>query len=227
MKGREIASYREQMRKILQEPDQAKRIQELKRLAAAVGAGTENTKIAIAAAPNGYGGIKQDIHKTPITEYDLTSGINQALQTETMINVARRSFRISMVAAVIAAVSAAGAWAAVVRAGKDARYALSSHADRAYVLDTRTGQLWVRDMGECWYLGTNEDPTGRLTGTWDPIEEWHRWHRARSSVLVEPSGSEKPGGPTGRRTRDIFDEILESEPSLSRDQPPTSEPSAQ
>jgi len=42
------------------------------------------------------------------------------------------------------------------------RYALSSGPQHcAYVLDTRTSQLWLRELGETMYLGTNENPQER------------------------------------------------------------------
>lgn len=43
--------------------------------------------------------------------------------------------------------------------GKQGRYAISGTGDTAYVIDTKTGQLWSRSMIMNLYLGTNENPT--------------------------------------------------------------------
>ena len=43
--------------------------------------------------------------------------------------------------------------------GKQERYALSSVNERyAYVLDTKTSELWLRALAVNIYLGTNENP---------------------------------------------------------------------
>lgn len=111
MKNREIALCRRQVRDILQEQDEEERIEELKGLARRIGAGTENTRIGAASVVKGNdGSTTTTIHQTPISEHDLICGINNALQTESMINVAGRSFYISIIAIVVSVVSAAAAW---------------------------------------------------------------------------------------------------------------------
>ena len=47
--------------------------------------------------------------------------------------------------------------------GEQGRYAISVHAgslgmDSAYILDTKTSQLWRRLNNSTFYLGTNENP---------------------------------------------------------------------
>ena len=56
----------------------------------------------------------------------------------------------------------AGAIALLIWAGGQARYALCTGSDGAYVLDTRTGQLWLRHDSYTLYLGTNENPRRQL-----------------------------------------------------------------
>ena len=57
-----------------------------------------------------------------------------------------------------------GAWFVVWALSREqqGRYALSAGRTKAYVLDTRTGQLWQRGSGTYanthYYLGTNENP---------------------------------------------------------------------
>jgi hypothetical protein len=41
------------------------------------------------------------------------------------------------------------------------RYAVAA-GNHAYVLDTRTGQLWLRVPGKTIYLGTNDNPKNEL-----------------------------------------------------------------
>ena len=45
--------------------------------------------------------------------------------------------------------------------GKQGRYAISTtgQGERAFVLDTKTSQLWRRTTSTSTYLGTNKNPT--------------------------------------------------------------------
>ena len=118
MTRKEIAAYRQKLCTILNK-DEGQRFEELKQLAKKVGAGYVHTGIAPIAitTPNGKGS-ETIIHQNPIaiSESELVLNINNALQTATMINMcktANRNFIIALIATVIALVSAAAVWVAV------------------------------------------------------------------------------------------------------------------
>ncbi len=110
---KKISEYRQKLRDILNNQDEKQRLKELKQLAKEVGAGYVNTKIAgISTVPNNMG-LARPKYENHITESELVLNINDALQTETMINVceiAARNFWFAMLAALAAVVSALAAW---------------------------------------------------------------------------------------------------------------------
>jgi len=54
---------------------------------------------------------------------------------------------------------------------KQGRYAVAGTESAAYVLDTRTSQLWVRSsFGRCIYLGTNDNPKNEHGRRLEPKE---------------------------------------------------------
>jgi hypothetical protein len=112
MTRKEIAGYRQKLRNILNKDDDEERLNELEQLAKEVGAGYVNTKIAgTSTVPDGNGTLTT-IHQNPISESELVLNINNALQTETMIDLcktAARNFWIAVVAVLIAFVSALAA----------------------------------------------------------------------------------------------------------------------
>ncbi len=118
MTREEMAVYRQRLRTILINKDDGQRLKELKQLAKKVGAGYVHTEIAPIAitTPNGNGS-ETIIHQNPIaiSESELVLNINNALQTETMIDMcktAARNFWITMVVAIAAVLSAlAACWA--------------------------------------------------------------------------------------------------------------------
>lgn len=118
MTREKISEYRQELRTILNK-DEGQRFEELKKLAKKVGAGYIHTGIAPIAitTPNGKGS-ETIIHQNPIaiSESELVLNINNALQTETMIDVckiAARNFWVTMLAAIAAVLSALAAWAAI------------------------------------------------------------------------------------------------------------------
>ena len=118
MTRKEIAVYRQELRTILNK-DEGQRFEELKKLAKKVGAGYVHTEIAptTTTVPDGKGTLTT-IHQNPIaiSESELVLNINNALQTETMIDMcktAARHFWISMVVAIAAVLSALAAWAVI------------------------------------------------------------------------------------------------------------------
>ena len=120
MTRKEIAVYRQKLCTILNKDD-GQRFEELKELAKKVGAGYVHTTIAPTAVttPNGKG-YETIIHQNPnsISESELVLNINNALQTETMIDVcktAARNFWVAIIATIIALISALAAWWAIVK----------------------------------------------------------------------------------------------------------------
>jgi len=117
MTREKISEYRQKLRTILNK-DGGQRFEELKQLAKEVGAGYVNTKIAgTSTIPDGKGTLTT-IHQNLISESELVLNINNALQTETMIDVcktAARNFWVAIIATIIALISALAAWAAIVK----------------------------------------------------------------------------------------------------------------
>lgn len=117
MTHKEIAEYRQELRNILVK-DNGTRMKELIKLAKKVGAGYVHTEIAATTTIKTETGSQTTIHQNPISESELVLNINNALQTETMIDVcktAARNFWITMVAAIAAVLSALAAWSAIVK----------------------------------------------------------------------------------------------------------------
>lgn len=115
MTRKEIANYRAELLNILQN-DESNRLEDLKELAKKVGAGYVHTEIATTTTTKTATGSETQIHQNPISESELVLNINNALQTETMIDVCRtsaRNFWITAVAAIAAVLSALAAWSAI------------------------------------------------------------------------------------------------------------------
>lgn len=121
MTREKIAKYRQDLRDILKKDDEDKRLENLKKLAKEIGAGYVHTKIAPTATtrPDGNGSVTiTDLNPISISESELVLNINNALQTETMIDMcktAARNFRIAVIASIAAMVSALAAWTAIVK----------------------------------------------------------------------------------------------------------------
>jgi len=118
MTRKEIAVYRQNLCTILAIEDEGQRLKKLEQLAKKVGAGYIHTEIAATTTIKTATGSETTIHQNPISESELVLNINNALQTETMIDVcktAARSFWITMVAAIAAVLSALAAWSAIVK----------------------------------------------------------------------------------------------------------------
>lgn len=115
----EIATYRQKLRNILNtEKDEKKRLEALKELAKEVGAGYVHTQIASTTTKKTASGSETSIYQNPISESELVLNINNALQTETMIDVcktASRNFWFTMFAALAAILSALAAWVAIIK----------------------------------------------------------------------------------------------------------------
>jgi len=111
MTREKISEYRQKLRTVLNKDD-GQRLEELKQLAKEVGAGYVRTEIAgKSTTPDGRGNLTT-IYENPISESELVLNINNALQTETMIDmckIASRKFWIAVVAAIIAVVAAIAA----------------------------------------------------------------------------------------------------------------------
>jgi hypothetical protein len=119
MTRKKIAEYRQKLRDILKnEEDESKRFEALKDLAKEVGAGYVRTEIAgTSTIPDGKGTLTT-IHQNTISESELILNINNALQTEAMIDMckdAARKFWVAIIATIIALISALAAWWAVVK----------------------------------------------------------------------------------------------------------------
>ncbi len=112
------AGYRQELCTILNNEDDDQRYEELKQLAKKVGAGYVNTKlVGVSKTPIGNGVEVRNLQSS-ITESELVLNINNALQTEMMIdmcNTAARNFWIAVIASIIAMVSALAAWTAIVK----------------------------------------------------------------------------------------------------------------
>jgi len=109
MTREEIEGYRQELRTILNKDD-GQRLEELKELAKKVGAGYVHTQIATTTTKKTATGSETSIYQNPISESELVLNINNALQTETIIDMcktASRNFWIAILAAL-------AAWAAVV-----------------------------------------------------------------------------------------------------------------
>ncbi len=116
MTREKISEYRQKLRTILNNKDDGQRLEELKQLAKKVGSGYVNTKIVCSDTRKVGSGTLTNIRQNPISESELVLNINNALQTETMIdmcNTAAKNFGIAVVAAIAAGLSALAAWAAV------------------------------------------------------------------------------------------------------------------
>ena len=121
MTREKIAEYRQKLIDILGNDDEKERLENLKKLAKEVGAGYVHTKIAptTTKVPDGNGFLTTT-HQNPISisDSELVLNINNALQIETTIDMcktAARHFWISMVVAIVAALSALAAWWAIVK----------------------------------------------------------------------------------------------------------------
>ena len=118
-----IAEYRQNLRTILNTDDDKQRYKDLEQLAKEVGAGYVNTTIVGAFKTSRPGELIKP--QNPISESELVLNINNALQTETMINMcniaagnfkaAMTSAKTSFVSALVAMVSALAAWTAIVK----------------------------------------------------------------------------------------------------------------
>ncbi len=118
MTRKEIAVYRQNLRTILNNKDDGQRLEELKQLAKEVGAGYVHTQIATTTTTKTATESEKLIYQNPISESELVLNINNALQTETMIDVcktAARNYKIAIAAAIAAVLSALAAWWAIVK----------------------------------------------------------------------------------------------------------------
>lgn len=115
MTRKKIAEYREELRNILN-TDAAGRLEKLEDLAKKVGAGFVHTKLldpVVVEKTDTLTVINKP--QNPISELELVQSINNALQTENMIDmcrIANRNFGISIGVVITAFLSALAAWAA-------------------------------------------------------------------------------------------------------------------
>ena len=189
MKPKEIAVYRQRLRKTLNIEDENKRLVELKQLAKEVGAGYEHTEITAVTTPiaiptKAGAGVElhTSTHQNTISESELVLNINNALQTETMIymcKIAARNYLIACAAAVVAFLSALAAWSAIVAVN---RYAISATEGRMYILDTRTGQTWLRSASTEYNLGTTNKPIFKLVEYED--SDFLKWQQENASMGI-------------------------------------------
>lgn len=117
MTHKEIAKFRRELCDILAKDDST-RIEKLTNLAKRVGAGYVHTEIATTTTTKTATGSETLIHQNPISESELVLNINNALQTETMIDMcktAARNFWITIIASTAAVFSALAAWAAIIK----------------------------------------------------------------------------------------------------------------
>ncbi len=117
MNRKEIAEYRKDLRAILAKDTEDERKPALLQLAKDVGAGYIHTTLGPAVTRSQRTstgpGTATTIHQDPISESELVSNINNALQTETMIdvcNVSARNFWIAIVATIIALGACVATW---------------------------------------------------------------------------------------------------------------------
>jgi len=125
MTREKIAEYRQNLHTILNTDNEKQRYKDLEQLAKEVGAGYVNTKIVCSDTRKEGTATITNIRQNPISESELVLNINNALQTETMINMcniaagnfkaAMTSARTSFVSALVAMVSALAAWTAIVK----------------------------------------------------------------------------------------------------------------
>ncbi len=118
MTPKEIRGYEETLAKILKEPDANERLNNLTELAKEVGA--SSTRMWFRTTPEGR---LRGPPSNMITETEIVHNIKVALQTATMINmskssasmckIASRNYKIALVAAGAALLSALAAWIAV------------------------------------------------------------------------------------------------------------------
>jgi len=113
----QIAEYRQRLRNILgQTTDEKERLNKLEDLAKEVGAGYVNTKIVGSSTIEESMGKATYTYHNTISESEIVLNINNALQTETMIDVCKISARgnwIAVVVGVIAFLSAVAAWVVI------------------------------------------------------------------------------------------------------------------
>lgn len=112
MKTREIEASRQHLRDILKKEVGGQRYQELMQLASEIGAGyiqVKNAGVYQIQVPHDKGTeTTTHILKDILSEAELVLNINNALQTETMINAlkaANRSWVVALIAAAIAVIS--------------------------------------------------------------------------------------------------------------------------
>jgi hypothetical protein len=112
MTRREIAEYRQTLRNILAEADDKTRMAKLKDLAKKVGAGYVHTEIAGITKTETKTPTSQEtthgIYHNTISESELVLNINNALQTETMIDtckIANRSWIVAIISAIVSIIS--------------------------------------------------------------------------------------------------------------------------
>lgn len=176
MKRKEIAVYRQRLREILNIGDENQRLGELKQLAKDVGAGYEHNEIVAATVTTTHTGSgtshETRTHGNSISESELVLNINNALQTEMMIDMcktATRNYLIAFIAAIAAVFSALAAWSAIVAVN---RYAISATENGGmYILDTRTGQTWLRAASTEYDMGTTNKPIFKLVEYKEPPPE--------------------------------------------------------
>jgi hypothetical protein len=107
----DIAKNRQELQDILKNDNEKERYEDLKELAKKVGAGYVNTTIVGAFKTFTPGLI--DKPQNPISESELATNINNALQTESMIymcNISAGNYKIAGWATMAAAFSAFAAW---------------------------------------------------------------------------------------------------------------------
>ena len=109
LKAKEIDAYRQDLCKILNISDDRQRQKDLVELAKKVGAGYVHTKYAYSTVTEHATGREIISNYDSISESELVLNINNALQTETMINtckIANRSWIVAIIAVVIAVIAA-------------------------------------------------------------------------------------------------------------------------
>jgi len=117
MTRKKIAAHRQELCRILNTiEDEGERLEALKELAKKVGVGSMRKGKVL---------IKQDIYGEQkyqeadlITEGELVLNINNALQTDTMVDmctIAARNSWVAIIATIIALISALAAWSAIVK----------------------------------------------------------------------------------------------------------------
>ncbi|MBW8034687.1 MAG: hypothetical protein FVQ79_03270 [Planctomycetes bacterium] len=109
----DIANNRQELQEILKNDTEKERYKALKELAKKVGAGYVNTTIAGVSTQPHNQGIARQKYENHISESELVLNINNALQTETMIdmcNISAGNYKIAGWATMAAAFSAFAAW---------------------------------------------------------------------------------------------------------------------